>query len=137
MSKYQFDVFVSYCHKNKDEVDDLVSEMRRRRPALRVFVDRLELRPGVGWQQHIFESLDQSRKVICAFFPDYVASKVCVEEFNIALLRHCETADGVLLALYLYTAKLPGYMRIIHYDDVREGDRAKIARSARTLLRQL
>jgi hypothetical protein len=134
---FRFDLFVSYSHKNKPEVDNLVTELHRCRPALRVFLDRLELRPGAAWQQHIFDSLDQSRKVICAFSPDYLASRVCKEEFNIALFRHREAADGVLLPLYLYTAELPTYMKLVQSEDVREGDHVKIAQSAERLLKQL
>jgi hypothetical protein len=134
---FRFDLFVSYSHKNKAEVDDLVKELHGRGPALRIFVDRMELRAGAAWQQHIFDSLDQSRKVICAFSPDYLASKVCKEEFNIALFRHREASDGVLLPLYLYTAELPTYMKLVQYEDVREGDRTKIAESAERLLGQL
>jgi hypothetical protein len=134
---HRFDLFVSYSHKNKVEIDELVTELTKRRPALRVFVDRLELHPGSAWQQHIFDSLDQSRKVLCAFSPDYLTSKVCKEEFNIALFRHREAADGVLLPIYLYSAELPTYMKLVQYEDVREGDRAKIAQSAERLLEHL
>jgi hypothetical protein len=133
----RFDIFVSYSHKDQEAVDYLVGELRARRHGLRVFVDRLELRPGDAWQQHIFESLDDSRKVICVFSPDYLASKVCKEEFNIALFRHREAENGVLLPLYLYTAELPTYMKLIHYEDVREGDRAKMARLTERLVAQL
>lgn len=136
-ASFRFDVFVSYCQKDKEAIDDLVNEMKARRPGLRVFLDRLELRPGSAWQQHIFDSLDESRKVICAFSPNYLASKVCKEEFNIALFRHREAKDGVLLPLYLYTAKLPTYMKLLQYEDVREGDHAKITRSVERLLEQL
>jgi hypothetical protein len=134
---YRFDLFVSYSQRNKAEVDALVTELVSRRPGLRVFLDRLELRPGAAWQQHIFDSLDQARKVICAFSPEYLASKVCKEEFHIALLRHREATDGVLLPVYLYSAELPTYMKIFQYEDVREGDRVKIAQSAERLLKQL
>jgi hypothetical protein len=131
---FRFDFFVSYSHRNKGEVDDLVTQLKSRRPELRVFVDRLELRPGSAWQQHIFDALDQSRKVICAFSPDYLTSKVCKEEFNIALFRHREAADGVLIPVFLYSAELPTYMKLYQYEDVREGDRVKIAQSAERLL---
>jgi hypothetical protein len=134
---FRFDIFISYSHKNKNEIDDLVSKLKGRHPSLRIFVDRLELRPGAAWQQHIFDSLDASRKVICVFSPDYLLSRICKEEFNIALFRHREATDGVLLPLYLYTAELPTYMKLIHYEDVREGDRVKIALSAERLLKHL
>jgi hypothetical protein len=134
---FRFDVFISYSHKNKNAVDDLAKELLAHRPGLRVFIDRLELRPGAAWQQHIFDSLDTSRKVICVFSPDYLLSRVCKEEFNIALFRHRDATDGVLLPLYLYTAELPTYMRLVQYEDVREGDRVKIAQSAERLIKHL
>jgi hypothetical protein len=134
---FRFDVFVSYSQKDKDAVDDLVSALRAVRPSLRVFLDRLELRPGSAWQQHLFDAIDESRKVICAFSPNYLSSKVCKEEFNIALFRHRESTEGVLLPVYLFTAELPTYMKLIHYEDVREGDRLKFATSAETLALQL
>lgn len=134
---FLFDVFVSYSHENKEVVDELVKELQVRRPSLRIFLDRLELHPGAAWQSHIFDSLDASKKVICAFSPEYLASKVCKEEFNIALFRHREAEDGVLLPLYLYTAELPTYMKLVQYEDVREGDRGKIAQSAEKLLNQI
>jgi hypothetical protein len=43
---------------------------------------------------------------------------VCKEEFNIALFRHRESEGGVLLPIYLYTAELPTYMKLIQYEGV-------------------
>ena len=111
--------------------------MQIRRPALRLFMDRLELRPGAAWQQHIYESIDDSRTIICVFSPDYLASKACVEEFNMALMRQREAEHNILLPVYLYSATLPTYMRLLQYEDMREGDRTKIAHSAERLLAQL
>jgi len=134
---FRFDVFISYSHKDKETVDDLVMALRTVRPSLRIFLDRLELRPGSAWQQHIFDALDESRKVICAFSPNYLESKVCKEEFNIALFRHRESTDGVLLPMYMYTAELPTYMKLVQYEDVREGDRNRMSKSAETFTKQL
>ena len=134
---FRYDLFVSYCQKDKAAVDDLLEELRTARPSLRIFMDRLELRPGAAWQQHIFEALDESRKIVCALSPAYLESPICKEEFNIALLRHRESAEGVLLPVYAFTAQLPSYMKLIHYEDVREGDRRKMSASARNLLSQL
>ena len=134
---FQFDAFVSYSQRNAGAIDTLVKELTSRRPSLRIFMDRLELRPGAAWQQHIFEALDASRKVICAFSPDYVASKICKEEYNMAVMRHRDTEGGVLMPVYLYTAELPTYMRLLQWQDAREGDPVKIAQSASKLVQQL
>ena len=54
-----------------------------------------------------------------------------------ALLRHRESKDGVLLPVYLQSAQLPTYMRMTQYHDAREGDAEKIATTAEQLLRQI
>ncbi|WP_166823026.1 toll/interleukin-1 receptor domain-containing protein [Thalassoroseus pseudoceratinae] len=134
---FRFDVFISYSQKNRSEVDQLVEHLIDSQPSLRIFLDRLELNSGAAWQQHIFECLDDSRKVICAFSPDYMASKICKEEFNIALFRHRETENGVLLPVYLFTAELPTYMKLLQYQDVREGSSDRIAEVAAQLVKYL
>jgi hypothetical protein len=134
---FLFDAFISYSHQDKDAVDVLLDDLRSHRPGLRAFVDRLELKPGFSWQQHIFESLDASRKVISVLSPDYVASKVCQEEFNIALLRQRESPEGVLLPVYLRTAHLPTYMRLHQWEDAREKEGTPLAEVARRLAEQL
>lgn len=134
---FDFDFFISYSHKNTEIVDGIVELLQARRPGLRLFLDRLELRPGAAWQQHIFEALDASRRVICVLSPDYLRSKVCKEEYNIAMFRHREAADGVILPLYLYSAELPTYMKLVQLEDAREGDPLKLAHSVDRLLQQL
>lgn len=134
---YRFDAFVSYSWDNKAEVDQLVHAFLTARPNLRLFVDRLELRPGAAWQQHIFESLDDPRKVVCMYSPSYLKSRICQEEFNMALLRHRESETGVLLPILLKSADLPTYMRLTQYIDAREGDADKIKSTAVELLKQV
>jgi len=53
------------------------------------------------------------------------------------MFRHRESKEGVLLPVYLFTAELPTYMKLLQYDDVREGDSAKIAKAAEGLLGQI
>lgn len=126
---YQYDVFVSYSQKNKDVVDGLVRSLRQRGSNLRVFLDRLELKLGAAWQQHIFEALERSRRIICVLSPDYLDSRICIEEYHMALIRHRESG-GVLLPLYMYSAPLPLHMKAYQYADAREGDITKIAQFA-------
>jgi len=121
----RFDAFVSYSRQDQEAVDYLIGMMKKSQPTLRLFVDRLELRTGSAWQQHIFEALDECRKVIALLSPSYIASKVCKEEFNIALFRHRDSSDGVLLPVFLRSAELPTYMRLLHLLDAREADVSK------------
>jgi hypothetical protein len=136
-SDYKYDAFISYSWDNKAAVDQLVDCLRSNRPDLRLFLDRLELRPGAAWQQHIFEALDDARKIICVYSPSYLKSRICQEEFNMALYRHRESDDGVLLPVFLQTAPLPTYMKMTQYVDAREGDTNQIVSTASELLQQL
>jgi hypothetical protein len=135
--RYGYDVFVSYSHQNADAADFVVAELERLKPDVRVFVDRRELEPGHAWQQRIFEALDDCRTVVTLFSPDYLRSKVCKEEFNIALWRHRESASGVLAPVYLATAELPTYMKLVQYVDCREGDRARLTEACRGIVQEL
>jgi ADP-ribose pyrophosphatase YjhB (NUDIX family) len=135
-SAYAYDLFVSYCWHDKEEVDLMVAELKRLRPGLRVFLDRLELRPGCAWQHEIFTALDQSRKVVTVYSPAYLASKVCREEYNMALFRHREEG-AVMLPVYLETVNLPTYMKLIQYMDCRERDRARLEQACKDIVKKL
>jgi hypothetical protein len=124
--EFKYDVFVSYSHENTQDVLYLLEELRKIRPLLRVFLDRYELNAGAAWQQEIYEALDQCRKVITVYSPPYLASKVCKEEFNIAMFRHRDSEEGVLMPIYLTSANLPTYMKLVQFIDCREADRGKI-----------
>lgn len=104
---------------------------------MRIFVDRLELNPGAAWQQHIFEAIDQSRKILPVLSPAYLASKICKEEYNIAHFRQRESEKGVLQPLYLRSSELPTYMKLVQYVDAREGSSSKLQEGAKKLIEGL
>lgn len=106
----------------------LVRMLREVIPDARIFIDKLEIKPGQSWQAEIDEALESSLKVIALYSPAYLQSKVCIEEFNMARLRHRESDDGVLVPIYLRTVdpKLRLYMRSLNYLDCREGDPGRI-----------
>lgn len=123
----RYDVFISYAREDEHETRYLVDELSRADSRLRLFVDRRELKPGSSWQQELFDALDASRKVLAVYSPAYVRSKVCKEEFNIAWARSREVEEDVLFPLYLYTADLPTYMKVVQFVDCREGRRDLIS----------
>ena len=135
--KYQYDLFLSYSHQNTGDIMFFANELQQTRPSLRIFLDRQELNPGAAWQQKIFEALDDCQKVIPAFSAQYLTSKVCKEEFNIALLRHRDAQDSVLLPIYLYSAELPTYMKMIQFIDCREADKDKLRAACKHILASL
>jgi hypothetical protein len=129
-----YDVFISYSRANAPESEAMEQALRVSRPGIRIFVDRKEIDIGSAWQPEIFENLDKCRKVLALLSPDYLGSKVCKEEFNIAWIRARETDEDLIFPVYLYTAALPTYMKYRNYFDCREGDRSKIAEASKRLL---
>ena len=88
--------------------------------------------PGVSWQAKIFAALDSCRKVLTFYSPDYLDSKMCQEEYNIARLRDREEGN-VLFPVYLYSTDLPPSWRTVNYEDCREADSGKLQSAATKL----
>lgn len=135
--RYPYDLFISYSHQNVSAADFLIAELRKQRADLRIFLDRMELHTGEAWQQKIYESLDQCAQVVALFSPEYLSSKMCKEEFNIALFRQRESSQQILLPLYLYSAVLPTYMKLTQYRDCREADAAKLSQASQEIVQAL
>jgi hypothetical protein len=114
--------FMSYAHEDSLKVDVLVKGIKRENPSLAVFVDKLELNPGESWQVELDRALESSRRVIPVYSPSYMQSKMCIEEFNMARLRHRQSKVPVLTPVYLRDAALPLYMQTLQYLDCRPGD---------------
>lgn len=131
---FEHDIFVSYSHENQSEASSIVHELQHLRPDLRIFFDRLNLNVGHAWQQEIFEALDSCRRVLAIYSPSYITSKVCREEFNIAWARSRDSDEKILFPIYLYTARLPTYMKMCQYVDCREGNRGMIHMACERLL---
>ena len=136
-SKLTYDCFISYSHQDIREVDLFVDLLLSRKPDIRIFIDKKELNPGSAWQREIYEAIDDCRKVTTFFSTSYLESKVCLEEFNIALFRHRESSVPILKPIYLYSANLPTYMKLIQFTDCRESDRGKLNQAAENLIESL
>lgn len=136
-AQIEYDVFISYARENNKELELFEKELIRSRPNIRIFLDRKDIDIGSPWQPQIFESLDKCRKVVVFFSPDYLRSKVCKEEFNIAWIRCRETDQEILFPLYLYSTNLPTYMKYRNYFDCREGDETKLRTASSRLLAAL
>lgn len=134
---YKYDLFISYCWANKDDVDFLVDELKQQRPGIRIFLDRLELKPGAAWQHQIFQALDECAKIVTVYSPDYLQSKICLFEYNAALVRHRDANETVLMPIFLRTVALPTFMKLTQYLDCRESDQAKLRDAATKILAEV
>jgi hypothetical protein len=133
----QYDVFISYSRKNSSESSQIERSLRDVSPSLKIFVDSQSLNIGSAWQPEIFETLDRCKKVVALLSPDYLGSKVCKEEFNIAWIRARETEQDIIFPIYLYTAPLPTYMKYRNFFDCREGDTSRFDEAARLLVNSI
>ena len=135
--KFKYDLFVSYSHENTQEVLSITDELQKQRPGLEIFLDRQDLNTGAVWQQALYDALDDCDKVLTFYTPAYLTSKVCKEEFNIAVFRHRDSEAGVLIPVYLKEAALPTYMKLIQFIDARHDVPDNIPKLAEQILKSL
>lgn len=133
----RYDIFISYSHRNTKEMEVLLEEIQKQYPDAEIFLDRNNIDIGAAWQIEIFESLDKCKKIVTLLSPDYLSSKVCIEEYNIAWLRERESNEQILFPIYLYSTNLPTYMKYKNYYDCREADPEKIKTMANQLCKIL
>lgn len=135
-SAMRYDAFISYSRNDREYARVVADALRESNSAARIFVDELELNPGESWQQAIYDILDASARIITLISPDYLQSKVCKEEFNIALFRNRESEANILFPIYLKTTVLPTYMKMVNYADCREADAEKLRRACAKIWQQ-
>ena len=131
--KYDYDFFISYSHSNKSDVLFFGETLKKINPNFKLFLDIEEIKTGASWQQKIFEALDNCRYVVPFLSEQYLSSRICKEEFNIGHYRHLSSNTKVLIPVYLNSANLPTYMKVIQYVDCRESDKEKIKKTCETI----
>ena len=137
LSQHKYDIFISYSHQDSKEANQIVSFLKELDSELQIFIDRRELNVGCAWQQQIYDALDSCRKVIAIYSENYLNSKVCKEEFNIALYRDRDTEENILFPIYLYSAMLPTYMKVMQYIDCREANSEKLQEACADIIAEL
>jgi len=133
----EYDIFISYAHKNSTEMSLILTELEHRRPTLRIFLDREDINIGAAWQDRIWKSLAKCKTVLVLLSPQYLDSKVCKEEFGLAWLRSRKSGEDVIFPIYLYSAKLELQHEYLNYIDCREGDKGKLREACGTLISAL
>ena len=130
-----YDVFISYAHKQDEEVQAFVKELQQHRPLLRIFHDRTAIPAGGQWLKMISDAVHHADTFIAVLSPDYTASPVCWDEFQCAKLKEYNTRAAVIKTVRLYSEKeLPPIIGIYSYVDCAEGDLAKLRACAGTVL---
>jgi len=80
----QYDVFISYSHKDTNVANAIVEFMKKLEPNWNIFIDQSSLRAGSAWQKKLYTSIENSKVVLALLSYNYMESKVCQEEYNLA-----------------------------------------------------
>jgi hypothetical protein len=119
-----FDVFISYSRADQDIARSLASDLRA--SGLQVFLDTSEIGHGAAWLERLHEALERSRSVVPLYSPDFLQSRPCKWEFNIACARNIELDGEFIFPILVRDADLPIYMRALNYRDCRVSDVQKV-----------
>lgn len=130
-----FEVFVSYAHKQEQDVTQFVEALKQHVPPHRIFFDRTAIPTGGQWIRLLSDAVQKCRWFVAVLSPDYTASPVCWDEFQCAKLMEYTTRQSIIKTIRLYKVDaLPPIMGIYSYADCIEGDLQKLRASAKTIL---
>lgn len=76
-------IFVSYSRKNKDFCRQITNELQKH--DLDFWVDWEGIPPTVDWMKEIEKGIEEADTFLAIVSPDWISSKVCLEELNIAV----------------------------------------------------
>jgi hypothetical protein len=127
-----YDVLISYSRSDSDAADAVAATLTS--AARSVFLDRLSIDIGYAWQQQLYDAIDRCRYIAAIYSPDYVLSKLCQEEFNLAAYRARKQNRNLIFPLYWRSAELPTYMEMIQSVDCREANRSQLVEAAQRLV---
>jgi len=130
----EYDIFISYAHKQDREVKQFVRALRQRMPSEKIFFDRASIPTGGQWIKILSDAIQHARMFIAILSPDYTVSPVCWDEFQCAKLKEYNSRQSVIKTLRLYSEKqMPPLMGIYSYIDCAEGDLTKLRAAAATV----
>jgi len=119
------DVFISYSRADESVATSLANDLRA--AGLRVFLDTSAIKHGAAWLEKIHDALDCCRAVVPIYSPDFLKSRPCKWEFNLACNRNIECDEEFIFPVLIRDADLPIYMRAINYRDCRISDLSKVS----------
>jgi len=129
------DVFVSYSRVDKAAARLVADTLTQE--GLRVFIDEDEIEVGAAWQQAIFDALEECRCTLVMYSSHFLQSKVCKDEFNIAMILRRRKGDDFIFPVLVSEAELPAYMEMLNYTDCRIADPSKLKAASSILAKRL
>ena len=138
MEEMEYDVFLSYNHKDKEWVENLAgrieSEQHEGRK-LRVFLDTRDIRPGSNMVDAMEKGLAQSRHICPVISPNSIDAEWPRMEWTIAISSDPSGRKGRVIPLWLGGCEIPPSLKIrfaIYFDS-----KSNSAQSYKTLISRL
>ena len=102
MSKYEYDVFLSHAHADKESfVADLKKSFEKL--GIRIFYDTDSIKWGNNWKKKIYEGLDTCRFAVIVISDDFYGRKWTEEELKTLLTRQNSNGEEVILPILYNT----------------------------------
>jgi hypothetical protein len=132
----EYDVYVSYSHKDALFVQPLVDALEAR--GIKVWYDSGEIRVGEYFMRTIGEALEQSRYFLLVISPDYLASQWTPFELGVALSAVSTKGARVIPVLVRKSdlSDLPNPLRRHQFLDATQASAEQIAAEVAEVVRQ-
>ena len=83
-----YDVFISYAHEDKELARELLEFLENN--GCKVCFHQRDFMAGESVMENILEAVYTSKRVLCLVTPNFLQSRYCLDEFNIAQTRNVE-----------------------------------------------
>jgi TIR domain len=95
---FQYDVFISYAHADRDWAERVHASLRRSNPNVSIFFDSHSLRGGDNWEAQISTSLENCRSLI-VLWSDHAKDSEWVSRESYAFLALAKPKDNPIRRL--------------------------------------
>ncbi len=103
---YEYDVFISYSHKNYDWVHHSLLPVLQKE-GIKYCIDEEHFKLGHKSIQEMNRCVKNSRKMICVFTPDYIRSEFCDFEAVTAKSLDPAAKQAKIIPLFLEECEIP------------------------------
>jgi len=131
----EYDFFISYSHRQLDQVKEFVTALLEKNNSFNIFYDKTSIPPGGSWIRQISDAIQKSKAVVCILSPEYSKSDVCWDEFQCAKVMELRKKKSMIKTInFLNDENMPPMMAIYSYIDCTEGDLEKLKNAVNDLL---
>lgn len=130
MADTKHSVFISYSHKDRETVKNLIDAFDRQE--ISYWSDQ-QIRAGENWKTEIENALNQASIFVILVSPDFAASDWAMYEIGHAISRSRETG-AKLIPIIIREGKIPGLLQRFQWIDARSMKPDEVAMQIKSIL---